>query len=358
MKTSILSPIKASAVAIALLGSTAVVVTVAMPDVAIAKEGKGNGGGNGGGQGGGKGGGNGNSGNNGGADKGDRDSASNNKKGSDGNRKVGKSGGSIFGGSKSKSSRSTSENRGRFSLKDLFNGGGKAKGAANSRTRTTTSSGKQLSKTNKQTTENLIVDEPVRPAVRPTGNRVAALLGAHPSELGALNAANASATALANASPNSRVGRIATYRDTVLAGDLLREDLAEQLEELTGLEPPERTVAEIEEDLEVALDDVQTNQELVDELEQALEDAGGTDPVIEEQLDQAQMDLEGSIEEARDLNEERQAALEYEEATEEVRELVELVEEQELAEREALEAAANKPVTDAVEEEVKSLLGL
>ena len=138
----------------------------------------------------------------------------------------------------------------------------------------------------------------------------------------------------------------------------MREDLAEQLEELTGLEPPERTVAEIEEDLEVALDDVQTNQELVDELEQALEDADGEDPVIEEQLEQARMDLEGSIEEAQDLNEERQAALEYEEATEEVRELVELVEEQELAEREALEAAANKPVTDAVEEEVKSLLGL
>ncbi len=355
MKTSILSPIKASAVAIALLGSTAVIVAVAMPDVAIAKEGKGNGGGNGGGNSGG----NGNSGNNVGADKGDRDSAGNknNKKGSDGNRKVGNSGKSIFGDSKSKSSRSTSENRGRFSLKDLFNGSGKSKGAANSRTHTT-SSGKQTSKTYKQTTENLIVEESVRPTVRPTGNRVAALLGAHPSELGALNAANASATALANASPNSRVGRIATYRDTVLAGDLLREDLAEQLEELTGLEPPERTVAEIEEDLEVALDDIQTNQELVNELEQALEDAGGTDPVIEEQLEQARMDLEGSIEEAQDLNDERQAALEYEEATEEVRELAELVEEQELAEREALEAAANKPVTDAVEEEVKSLLGL
>ena len=65
MKTSILSPIKASAVAIALLGSTAVIVAVAMPDVAIAKEGKGNGGGNGGGNSGG----NGNSGNNGGATK-------------------------------------------------------------------------------------------------------------------------------------------------------------------------------------------------------------------------------------------------------------------------------------------------
>ena len=33
------------------------------------------------------------------------------------------------------------------------------------------------------------------------------------SKLGALNAAHASATALANASPNSRVGKIAAYRD-------------------------------------------------------------------------------------------------------------------------------------------------
>ncbi|WP_143030602.1 hypothetical protein [Ruegeria halocynthiae] len=187
---------------------------------------------------------------------------------------------------------------------------------------------------------------------------MAALLGAHPSELGALNSANASATALANASPNSRVGRIGNYRDTVLAGEPLRAELAEQLEELTGLEPPERTVPEIEEDLQTALDDVQTNQERVDELEQELEDAGGTDPEIEEQLEEARADLDNSVEEAEDLDDERQAAVEYEEATEEVQDLVDLVEEQDLTEREALEAAANKPVTDAVEEEVKSLLGL
>ncbi|WP_170560126.1 hypothetical protein [Ruegeria atlantica] len=202
------------------------------------------------------------------------------------------------------------------------------------------------------------MEESIRPAVRTKGNTIASLLGAHPSELGALNAANASETALANAAPNSRVGRIANYRDTVLEGEPLREELAEQLEELAGLEPPERPVSEIEDDLEVALNDVQENQELVDELEQALEDAGGTDPEIEEQLEEARADLDSSVEEAQDLNDERQAAVEYEEATEEVQELVELVDEQELAEREALEAAANKPVTDAVEEEVKALLGL
>ena len=187
---------------------------------------------------------------------------------------------------------------------------------------------------------------------------MAALLGAHPSELGALNAANASATALENAAPNSRVGRIANYRDTVLAGEPLREELEEQLEELAGLEPPERTVPEIEEDLEAALGEVQENQERVEDLEQALEDAGGTDPEIEEQLDEARADLDSSIEAAQELNDERQAAVEYEEATEQVQELADQVEEQELTEREALEAAANKPVTDAVEHEVKVLLGL
>jgi chromosome segregation ATPase len=187
---------------------------------------------------------------------------------------------------------------------------------------------------------------------------MAALLGAHPSELGALNAANASPTALANAAPNSRVGRIATYRDTVLAGEPLREELEEQLEFLEGLEEPDRTVQEIDDDLEVALGEVQTNRDTVAELEQALEDAGGSDPDIEAQLEEAQAELDASIDEAQTLNDERQAAIEYNEAVEEVEELTELVEEQDLAEREALEAAANKPVTDAVEEQVKALLGL
>ena len=48
--------------------------------------------------------------------------------------------------------------------------------------------------------------------VRPKGNKLATALGVHPSELGALNALNASPNAFANASPTSRVGRIAAYR--------------------------------------------------------------------------------------------------------------------------------------------------
>jgi ABC-type transporter Mla subunit MlaD len=144
----------------------------------------------------------------------------------------------------------------------------------------------------------------------------------------------------------------------VLAGEPLREDLVEQLEVLAGLEQPDRTLQEIEDDLEAALGEVQTNRGTVDELEQALEDAGGTDPDIEAQLEEAQAALGASIDDARSLSDERQAAIDYNEAVEEAEELNELVEAQDLAEREALEAAANKPVTDAVEAQVKSLLGL
>lgn len=354
MKTTSLRMLRASTLAIALLGSTAIVATVAVPDVAFAKEGKGNGNGGGNGKGGDKGNGGGK------GDRSDHSSAGNKggKKGADKSRANRSAGKSSFGNSKSKPTRSASGKGSRFSLKDIFSGNGKSKAGAASKKGSATSGGQQKPKTYKKPSKSVIVEESIRPAVRTKGNKMATLLGAHPSELGALNAANASVTALENAAPNSRVGRIASYRDTVLAGEPLREELSEQLEELAGLEPPERTVPEIEEDLQAALDDVQENQEKVEDLEQALEEAGGTDSEIEKELEEARADLDSSVEEAQDLNDERQAAVDYEEATEQVQELADLVEEQELTEREALEAAANKPVTDAVEAEVKALLGL
>jgi chromosome segregation ATPase len=187
---------------------------------------------------------------------------------------------------------------------------------------------------------------------------MAELLGAHPSELGALNAANASEAAMRNASPNSRVGRIATYRDTVLEGDELREDLQEAEDHLDSLEPPERPSSEVEDDLETALNDVQQNKERVTELEDALADSGGSDPEIEAELDAANADLEASIDTAKDLNAERKSAVEYEDKVAEVEDLTELAEDQADIERESLENAANKPVTDEVEATVKSILGL
>ncbi len=51
--------------------------------------------------------------------------------------------------------------------------------------------------------------------------------GAIASKLGALNAAHASATAFANASPNSRVGRIAAYRDANAASVTAADAAAE-----------------------------------------------------------------------------------------------------------------------------------
>ncbi len=51
--------------------------------------------------------------------------------------------------------------------------------------------------------------------------------GSIASKLGALNAAHASATALANASPNSRVGKIAAYRDAN-AASLTAADAADE----------------------------------------------------------------------------------------------------------------------------------
>jgi hypothetical protein len=50
--------------------------------------------------------------------------------------------------------------------------------------------------------------------------------GSTASELGALNAAHASDTALANASPNSRVGKIAAYKEAELAAKAAAADVA------------------------------------------------------------------------------------------------------------------------------------
>jgi len=50
--------------------------------------------------------------------------------------------------------------------------------------------------------------------------------GAEASRLGALNAAHASDTALAHASPNSRVGKIAAYKDAEVAAKAANADAA------------------------------------------------------------------------------------------------------------------------------------
>ncbi len=347
MKTKATGLLKASAIAIALLGSTAIVATFALPDVAYAKEGKGKGGGNGGGKGGGNGGGNGKGGgNDGGNGKGGGQGASK----ADGKKSAGKSGRKSGGKSAGGGPRSKSSKGGGFSLKDLFSG-------KKSKSKTTKKTPKTV-RVARKPQATVQVTEPVRHTPRTKGNKMADLLGVHPSELGALNAANASENALKNAAPNSRVGLIAAYRDTVLAGDELRTDLEEKQALLDGMTPPDRPVSEIDEDLEAALADVQEKQDRVDQLEEDLEAAGGSDPDIEAELDDANAELQDSIDAAEDLNAERQVAAEYEDTVAEVEDLTEALENQPETEREALENAANKPVTDEVEAAVKSLLGL
>ncbi|WP_170764862.1 hypothetical protein [Ruegeria lacuscaerulensis] len=128
MKTKSTGLLKASTIAIALLGSAAIVGAFTFPDTVYAKEGKGNGGSNGNGNGGGKGnsGGKGNGvGNNSGGDGKGKGSGSVTSKGG-GKKAAGKSGRKSVGTAGGASKRSKGK---QFSLKDLF--GGKKGNAAN-----------------------------------------------------------------------------------------------------------------------------------------------------------------------------------------------------------------------------------
>jgi hypothetical protein len=94
--------------------------------------------------------------------------------------------------------------------------------------------------------------------------------GAEASSLGALNAAHASETALANASPNSRVGKIAAYKEAELAAKTAAADAA----------AADQAVADAQAELDAALaanaDDDPLNdvdQETIDGLSQAVADA-------------------------------------------------------------------------------------
>jgi hypothetical protein len=181
---------------------------------------------------------------------------------------------------------------------------------------------------------------------------------AHPSELGALNAAHASANALENASPNSRVGRIAAYRDAVLQG----RDLAIRLEEkaalLGALDAPDRPLSEIDTAVADADADVKAKADAVTALEAELAAAGGQDLTILDKLNTARDLLTEAETVAQDLKTEQAAALAYEVLDAEVKALTRQVADQPMLERSTLEAAANKPVTDAVEAAVRALLGL
>ncbi|MSU89955.1 hypothetical protein GE300_10075 [Rhodobacteraceae bacterium 2CG4] len=174
------------------------------------------------------------------------------------------------------------------------------------------------------------------------------------AQLGALNAAHASENALQNASPNSRVGRIAAYRDEILAGREAAGELEEARALLETLDAPEREIDEIRTDLGDTRDRIETLREDIDLLEQAVADGTG-DP---DALAAARAELRELRDDRSALRDELTEAQDYAEAEF----LVDELEDEILLSVEEsnglLDLAANKPVTDDVEVEVQRLLGL
>ena len=198
----------------------------------------------------------------------------------------------------------------------------------------------------------------VSPSPKPKGNRLAEALGVHPSALGALNAAHASPTALANASPNSRVGKIALYAEQVAVTRELIEELNSARAELDSLEAPTRSIEEIDVALGLARDNKATLESDLAQLRSNLEAAGGMDAVIEAEIKTTETSIETLDAEIAGLEQERIDGEAYAAAAGEVERLEGEVESQEGTQREALEAAANKEVTDDVETAVQKLLGI
>ena len=188
----------------------------------------------------------------------------------------------------------------------------------------------------------------------------ASVPGASPSELGALNAAHASPRALANANPNSRVGRIAAYRDAVLGRADLLSDYDQARAALDAATPPARDPATIGGDIaQLDIDIGAKSIELADlqaELAAAPADAdttalAGEIASLETVIDALSVDRTAA-------QAELDAANLYDDLTALEAELRQAIADQPATELGLLEAAANKPVTDAVVAAVNNLLGL
>ena len=241
------------------------------------------------------------------------------------------------------------------------NGGGKSDKAGGGNNKADKKSGGSAEKTTKvkkakKATAKAVVEPEV--VVKPKKKDILAELGVHPSELGALNAAHANPNALANASPNSRVGRIAAYRDSVLAGGELEGTLAEKVAALGELSAPSRTSGDVQTELALAAEETATAADEVKRLEADLEAAGGTDAAIEAELGAARSALTAAQTAESTLQGEYDNAVAYETLEAEIADLELQIEDQPELERSLLEAAANKPVTDEIEAAVKALLGL
>lgn len=307
--------LKAICLSAALLGGVSAVITLGLADSAYAREGSGNAGGNGKGQGNGQGNGRGAGSETGSANAGERSESKGGKSAGGNSGERGGNGGSSFSG-------------------------------ADRDDDTAPVSGEKSTKASKS-------------AAGGKGNKLAQALGVHPSELGALNAANASSKALANAEPGSRVGRIAAYRDAVLAGQLLEAEYEAALAVRDALNEPDRSSAEISGLLETEQEEQKKALSDLGELQGALEDATEEEKEeIQGEIDALEKEIEARDTFIGDLNEELAAATEYEAAQDAVEDLEKQVEEQAALETSLLEAAANKPVNESVEEAVQHLLGI
>ncbi len=180
-----------------------------------------------------------------------------------------------------------------------------------------------------------------------SGNRISNLLGVHPSELGALNAANASANALANAAPNSRVGRIKLYADAVLAGQDLEDELLAALAAVEGKTRPTQSSEELAEAIELIEGDLVP-------LRAELEGLDAENPEHADQIADLTNEI-GNLElELLELQDAQATAQEFETVDNAESELADQL----LEQRSALEAAANKDVSDAIEAAVQKILGI
>jgi len=204
--------------------------------------------------------------------------------------------------------------------------------------------------------------------------------GAIASKLGALNAAHASANARLHASPNSRVGLIATYERAVLDGQQLSLDYQAAVDELTRLEAerddtlPENTSIE---QLNAIIDlntqfGALTGGELSDEeinslavdYELSLTNEEGGDKTSDELASELSVLMEAELA-GIDIDNVQQKIVDYNaygvkiDAAELAAQTLEAqTATQAASEVDALESAANKTLSAEVVDEVNRLLGI
>ena len=223
---------------------------------------------------------------------------------------------------------------------------------------------KSVDSTRKRVSEVEMTTTNLRPATRSVKLHktpdLAEALGAHPSELGALNAANASPQALANANPNSRVGRIAAYRDAVLNRTDLLSDYDLTRAALDAASPPARDpdaisvdLAQLDADAGLAATDLAAAREVL-----AAAPVGTDTTALKAEIEALEGEAQAISIERATVQAELDAANDYADLVDEEAELRDAIANQPELELSLLEAAANKPVTPGVVTTVNEHLGL